>query len=63
MLPGLAGMLGLRYRTFALWTGRPPPLWTVAHVLLGYLAGVGWRHIHHLTGRVGLALASALWSP
>jgi membrane-associated protein len=25
VLPGLAGMLGLRYRTFALWTARPPP--------------------------------------
>jgi hypothetical protein len=35
----------------------------VAHVLLGYLAGAGWRHIHHLTGRVGLALAGAVRTP
>jgi membrane protein DedA with SNARE-associated domain len=60
VLPGLAGMLGLRYRTFALWTGAAATLWAVAHVLLGYLAGAGWRHIHHLTGRVGLALALVL---
>jgi membrane-associated protein len=60
VLPGLAGMLGLRYRTFALWTGTAAVAWSVAHVLVGYLAGAGWRHVHHLTGRVGLGLAAAL---
>jgi membrane protein DedA with SNARE-associated domain len=60
VLPGLAGMLGLRYRTFALWTGAAATLWAVAHVLLGYLAGAGWRHVHQLTGRVGVALALAV---
>ena len=60
VLPGLAGMLGLRYRTFALWTGAAAVLWSVVHVLLGYLAGAGWRHVHHLTGRVGLGLAAAV---
>ena len=39
VLPGLAGMLGLRYRTFALWTGLAATVWAVAHILLGYLAG------------------------
>ena len=57
VLPGLAGMVGLRYRVFALWTGAAATLWAVAHVLLGYAAGAGWRHIHQLAGRVGLALA------
>jgi membrane protein DedA with SNARE-associated domain len=57
LLPGLAGMLGLRYRVFVLWTGAAATLWAAAHVLLGYAAGAGWRHIHQLTGRVGLALA------
>jgi membrane protein DedA with SNARE-associated domain len=60
VLPGLAGMLGLRYRTFALWTGAAATAWAATHVLLGYAAGAGWRHVHHLTGRVGLALALAL---
>jgi membrane protein DedA with SNARE-associated domain len=57
VLPGLAGMLGLRYRVFALWTGAAATLWAVAHVLLGYAAGSGWRHADRLTGRAGLALA------
>jgi membrane-associated protein len=59
VLPGLAGMLGLRYRSFVLWTGTAAIAWAAAHVLLGYLAGAGWRHIHQLTGRVGIALALA----
>jgi membrane protein DedA with SNARE-associated domain len=60
VLPGLAGMLGLRYRTFALWTGVAATGWAVAHVLVGYAAGAGWRHAHHLTGRVAVAIAAAL---
>jgi membrane-associated protein len=60
LLPGLAGMLGLRYRTFALWTGVAATAWAVAHVLLGYAAGAGWRHVHQLIGRVGIALAGAV---
>ncbi|HET9557755.1 MAG TPA: DedA family protein, partial [Actinomycetota bacterium] len=60
VLPGLAGMLGLRYRTFALWTGAAATVWAVVHVLVGYAAGASWRHAHHLTGRVGIAIALAV---
>src|SRR4029453_16714512 len=60
VLPGLAGLRGLRYRTFRLWAGVGATVWAVAHVLLGYVAGAGWRHIHQLTGRVGIALAGAV---
>jgi membrane protein DedA with SNARE-associated domain len=60
VLPGLAGMLGLRYRSFALWTGAAETVWAATHVLLGYAAGAGWRHVHHLTGRVGLGVALAV---
>jgi membrane protein DedA with SNARE-associated domain len=60
VLPGLAGMLSLRYRTFALWTGAAATVWAVAHVLLGYAAGAGWRQVHHLSGRVGLLLGGAV---
>ena len=60
VLPGLAGMLELRYRVFVLWTGVAATLWAAAHVLLGYAAGAGWRHLHQLAGRVGLTLALAV---
>jgi hypothetical protein len=35
-------------------------VWAVAHVQLGYAAGVGWRQVHHLSGRVGLLLGGAV---
>jgi membrane-associated protein len=60
LLPGLAGMVGLRYRTFVLWTGMAATVWAAAHVLLGYAAGAGWRQVHQLTGQVGLALVLAV---
>jgi membrane protein DedA with SNARE-associated domain len=53
-------MLGLRYRSFALWTGAAATTWAAGHVLLGYAAGAGWRHVHHLTGRVGIGLLLAV---
>src|SRR5215207_2118860 len=60
VLPGLAGMLGLRYRVFVLWTGVAATVWAAAHILLGYAAGAGWRHAHRLTGRAGIAVAVAV---
>ena len=60
VLPGLAGMLGLRYRSFARWPGAAATVWAATHVLLGYAAGAGWRHVHHLTGRIGLGVAMAV---
>jgi membrane protein DedA with SNARE-associated domain len=60
VLPGLAGMLGLRYRLFALWSGAAATVWAVAHVLVGYAAGTGWRHADRLTGRLALGLAVAV---
>jgi membrane protein DedA with SNARE-associated domain len=60
VLPGLAGMLGLRYRVFALWSGAAATVWAVAHVLVGYAAGAGWRHADRLTGRLALGLAVAV---
>src|SRR4029453_13917191 len=51
VLPGLAGMLGLRYRVFAAWTGAAATLWAVAHVLLGFAPGASWRHVDQLTRR------------
>ena len=32
----------------------------MAHVLVGYAAGAGWRHVQLLTGRAGLGLGLAV---
>ena len=62
VLPALEApaFLGLPYRVFALWTGAAATFWAVAHVLVGYAAGAGWRQVDRLTDRVGLALAGAV---
>ncbi|MGN6132532.1 MAG: bifunctional DedA family/phosphatase PAP2 family protein [Nocardioidaceae bacterium] len=55
MIPGLAGMAKLRYRTFLAYNVAGGVLWASAAVLLGYLAGSSWRRVEHLASRIGLA--------
>lgn len=54
MIPGLAGMAHLRYRTFLAFNVAGGALWASAAVLLGYLAGSSWRRVEHLASRIGL---------
>ncbi|HEX8858875.1 MAG TPA: bifunctional DedA family/phosphatase PAP2 family protein [Actinomycetes bacterium] len=60
LIPGLAGMAGLRYRTFALYNAAGGALWASGFVLLGYAAGTGWRHVERLAGRASLLLLVVL---
>ena len=60
LLPGLAGMAGMPYGTFARWNVAGGAVWASAFVLLGYAAGDGWRRVAHATGRAGLVLLAAL---
>ena len=55
MIPGLAGMSGLRYRTFATFNVASGFVWGTMSVLLGYLGGSSWRHVEHVASRIGLA--------
>ncbi len=59
MVPGLAGMSGLRYRTFLTYNVASAVAWGTLSVLLGYLGGRSWRHVEHIASRAGL-LALAL---
>jgi len=54
MIPGLAGMSRMRYRTFAAYNLAGGLAWGSMCVLLGYLAGSSWRRVEHLASRVGL---------
>ncbi|WP_164737265.1 VTT domain-containing protein [Georgenia sp. SYP-B2076] len=56
LIPGLAGMARMRYRTFAAYNVAGGTLWAVAAVLLGYLGGKSWRHVEHIASRVGLGI-------
>src|SRR4051794_3002418 len=54
LIPGLAGMSGLRYRTFLAFNVASAVGWGTLSVLLGYLGGSSWRHVEHLASRIGL---------
>ena len=60
MIPGLAGMARLRYRTFLAYNVAGGLAWASMAVLLGYLAGTSWRHVEHLASRIGLGALGVL---
>ena len=45
VIPGLAGMSGLRYRTFLFWNLLGGIAWGVGYTLLGYVVGVSFEHV------------------
>jgi membrane protein DedA with SNARE-associated domain len=45
IIPGLAGMSGLRYRTFLFWNLLGGIVWGVGYTLLGYVVGRSFQRI------------------
>ena len=43
LIPGVAGMSGLRYRTFLFWNALGGLLWGIGFTLAGYFAGQSYR--------------------
>jgi membrane-associated protein len=60
LVPGLAGVAGLPYRTFAAWNLAGGVLWATGFVLLGFAAGRAWRTAERLAGRAGLVLLATI---
>jgi membrane protein DedA with SNARE-associated domain/membrane-associated phospholipid phosphatase len=60
LVPGLAGMARMRYRTFAAYNAAGGAVWATGFVLLGYVAGTGWRRVEHTAGRASLLLLVVL---
>jgi len=56
MIPGLAGMARMRYRTFVVYNVAGGVVWATGMVLLGYLAGASWQRAAGWASRIGLAL-------
>ena len=54
LMPGLAGVSGLGYRTFLTFNVASAVGWGTLSVMLGYLAGSSWRHVEQLASRIGL---------
>lgn len=60
LVPGLCGMAGMHYRTFATWNISGGILWAGGSVSLGYLAGTGWRQLSRNLTFGGAALAGVV---
>ncbi len=60
LIPGLAGMSGLRYRTFLVFNVAGGVAWATMAVLLGYLGGSSWRHVERVASHIGLAVLAVV---
>jgi membrane-associated protein len=56
LVPGLAGVAGMPYRTFAAYNAAGGVLWATGFVLVGFAAGPAWRTVERVAGRAGLVL-------
>lgn len=56
LMPGLAGMAGVRYRVFLPWNVLGGSLWGTAAVLLGYAAGTAWQKAAHYASLFGFGI-------
>jgi membrane protein DedA with SNARE-associated domain len=60
LIPGLAGMSGLRYRTFLLYNAAGGVIWGVGYTLLGYAVGVSFERILKDVGYWSLAVVGVV---
>ncbi|HEV2896093.1 MAG TPA: DedA family protein [Actinomycetota bacterium] len=60
LVPGLAGVAGVPYRTFAAYNVAGGVLWATGFVLLGFAAGPAWRTAERVAGGAGLALLGTI---
>ncbi|MDQ6725552.1 MAG: bifunctional DedA family/phosphatase PAP2 family protein [Actinomycetota bacterium] len=56
MIPGMAGMAGMEYRTFALYNITGGTIWATGFVLLGYAGGSSYRRVEAIAKRASLLL-------
>ena len=56
LVPALAGMSRMPYRTFLPWNLAGGVIWAPGFVLLGYLAGGSYRQVERIVGRASLLL-------
>ncbi len=60
LIPGLAGMSGLRYRTFLFYNAIGGLIWGVGYTLLGYVVGLSFERILSEVGLWSLAVVGAI---
>ena len=60
LVPALAGMAGMPYRTFILYNAIGGTLWSTAMVLLGFFAGHSYRTVEQYLGKATLILTGVI---
>jgi undecaprenyl-diphosphatase len=60
LVPGLAGVAGMPYRTFLVWNLAGGVLWATGFVLLGFAAGPAWGTAERVAGGAGLVLLAVV---
>ena len=60
VVPGLAGMSGLRYRTFLFWNVLGGLCWGIGYTVLGYVVGVSFAHVLSQIGLWSLAVVAVV---
>jgi membrane-associated protein len=60
VIPGLAGMSGLRYRTFLFWNVLGAAAWGVGYTVLGYVVGISFEHVLSEIGLWSLVVIAVL---
>jgi membrane-associated protein len=60
LIPGLAGMSGLRYRVFLFYNAIGGLIWGVGYTLLGYVVGLSFERILKDVGLWSLAAVGAI---
>ena len=60
LVPGAAGMAGMRYGLFLPWNVAGGTVWAVACAVAGWAAGASWDHVVKVIDRAGLAGIGAI---
>jgi membrane-associated protein len=60
IIPGLAGISGLRYRTFLFYNAIGGLIWGVGYTLLGYVVGLSFERILKTVGQWSLVAVAAV---
>jgi membrane-associated protein len=60
LVPGVAGMARMPYRTFAVYNAAGGLLWATGFVLLGFVAGRAYQTVERIAGQGGLVLLGAI---
>lgn len=56
LIPGIAGISGMPYGTFALWNIAGGTIWAAGFVLAGYAGGSSYRHVESVAKQASLLL-------